>query len=184
MKNLTSSIAVFPNVHLSVAPSSSVSGNGLLKLGVKWDGLRYLPFEFKLANGSNIIIKGNFSIYTGFHICINSGATLTLGSGCINNNVTIDCFNCISIGDNVAISRGVTIRDSDNYSINENEFISAPIVIEDNVWIGLNAIIFKGVHVGRGSEIAAGAIVTRDVPENTLVGGVPTKVIKRDIVWK
>jgi acetyltransferase-like isoleucine patch superfamily enzyme len=177
-------IAVFPNVHVSAAPSARILGNGLLRLGNKWEGLRYLPSEFRLANNSNIIINGDFYINTGFHICVNNGATLTLGSGFINNHVTIDCFTCITIGNDVAISKGVTIRDSDNHSINENRSISAPIVIEDRVWIGLNSIILKGVHIGSDSVIAAGAVVINDIPKNTLVGGVPAKVIKKDITWK
>jgi acetyltransferase-like isoleucine patch superfamily enzyme len=177
-------ITVFPNVHVSVAPSSSISGKGALNLGVKWDGLRYLPSEFKLADDSQIVINGNISIYTGFHLSVNHGAALTLGDGYINNKVTIDCNNFISIGNGVAISKGVTIRDSDDQSINGNEDISAPIVIEDRVWIGLNSTILKGVRIGSGSVVAAGAVVTKDVPKNTLVGGVPAKVIKEDVIWQ
>ncbi|MDL1911672.1 acyltransferase [Chloroflexi bacterium CFX6] len=163
--------------------SSSVTGNGFLRLGRKWNGLRYLPSEIKLSNGAQLIVNGEFSLYTGFHVTINENATLVLGTGYINNHVTIDCFNRIFFGNNVAISKGVTFRDSDNHSIDRKTPISAPIVVEDNVWIGLNATILKGVHIGHGSVIAAGAVVTRDVPENSLVGGVPAKVIKKDITW-
>ncbi len=56
---------------------------------------------------------------------------------------------------------------------------SAPITIEDGVWIGARATILPGVTVGRGSVVAAGAVVTRDVPPNTLVGGVPAKVLRQ-----
>ncbi len=55
---------------------------------------------------------------------------------------------------------------------------SAPITIEDGVWIGARATILPGVTVGQGAVVAAGAVVTRDVPPNTLVGGVPAKVIR------
>ncbi|GAA1391368.1 sugar O-acetyltransferase [Kitasatospora putterlickiae] len=54
----------------------------------------------------------------------------------------------------------------------------APIVIEDNVWIGTAAVITQGVTIGAGSVVAAGAVVTRDVPSGTLVAGVPARVIK------
>lgn len=53
-----------------------------------------------------------------------------------------------------------------------------PIVIGDDVWIGARSIILKGVHIGKGAVIAAGAVVSRDVPEYAIVGGVPARVIK------
>jgi acetyltransferase-like isoleucine patch superfamily enzyme len=176
-------LAIFPNVHVSMATSSSVVGNGFLKLGCRWEGLRYLPSEIKLANNAQVVINSGFSIYTGLHVTVNENASLIFGSGYINNNVTIDCFEKISFGNNVAISKGVTFRDSDNHSINGNKIVSAPIIIDDNVWIGVNVTVLKGVRIGRGSVIAAGAVVTRSVPENTLVGGVPSRIIKKDITW-
>ena len=161
-------------------PGSSISGNGVLSLGARWAGLRYFPSELYLGQGAKLVIKGQFSLHTGFHLAVSYNATLTLGSGYINNNATIDCFESITIGNNVAISKGVTLRDSDNHAINGSEKISAPIHIGDHVWIGLNAIILKGVTIGNGAVVA---VVTQDVPENCLVGGVPAKVLKKDISW-
>lgn len=177
-------LTLYPDVSVSIAPSAMLSGAGQLELGCKWPGLRYLPSEFKLADNAKLAVHGHFYLLTGCHLAINDGATLTLGSGYINNNATIDCFSSITIGEGVAISSGVTLRDSDNHAVNGNPVISAPIVIEDHVWIGLNVTILKGVRIGRGAVIAAGAVVTRDVPANTLVGGVPAKVIKQDISWE
>ena len=177
-------ISLYPQMSVCVADSSIVRGEGRLELGCKWEGLRYFPSEFKMADKAEIAVDGHFYILTGCHVAINEGATLNLGSGYINNNATIDCFDSIIIGHGVAISSGVTLRDSDNHAINGNTRISAPIVIEDHVWIGLNATILKGVTIGKGAVVAAGAVVTADVPENTLVGGVPAKVIKQDIAWE
>ncbi|MCO6476121.1 MAG: hypothetical protein J5I94_05830 [Phaeodactylibacter sp.] len=56
---------------------------------------------------------------------------------------------------------------------------SAPIIIEDDVWLGARSIVLKGVTIGRGAVVAAGAVATRDVPPYTMVGGVPAKVIRR-----
>ena len=56
---------------------------------------------------------------------------------------------------------------------------SAPIVIEDRAWIGFNAIILKGVTIGEGSVVAAGAVVTKDVEPYTVVAGNPARVVKR-----
>ena len=179
----TKCVKIYPNVHISLSPSAFISGNGRLSLGTKWKGLRYLPSEINLEKNAKLIVNGGFRINTGFHISVTVGSTLTLGQGYINNNVTIDCFDSITIGNDVAISKGVTIRDSDNHSIDGNKRITAPIVIGDKVWIGLNAVVLKGVNIGAGAIVAAGAVVTKDIPENTLVGGVPAKIIKENVSW-
>lgn len=57
-------------------------------------------------------------------------------------------------------------------------------MIGDHVWIGARAVVLKGVTIGDGAVIAAGAVVTHDVPAHTLVGGVPAKIIKQNIVWE
>lgn len=177
-------ISIYPDVSVFTAPSATLAGEGRLELGCSWPGLRYFPSELKLADNARLNVQGHFYLLTGFHLAVNDGAALSLGSGYINNNATIDCFEAITIGHGVAISSGVTIRDSDNHSINGNAVVTAPIVIEDNVWIGLNATILKGVRIGKGAVVAAGAVVTRDVPENTLVGGVPARVLKENVVWE
>jgi acetyltransferase-like isoleucine patch superfamily enzyme len=178
------SISVYPEVSLFASPSGTLAGEGRLDLGCSWPGLRYFPSELKLGNNARLIVQGRFYLLTGFHLAVNDGATVSLGSGYINNNATIDCFEAITIGHGVAISSGVTIRDSDNHAINGNARVTAPIVIGDRVWIGLNATILKGVRIGNGAVIAAGAVVIADVPENTLVGGVPAKVLKENISWE
>lgn len=183
LRKRSRNVLVFPNVHVCFARSSKLAGAGCLDLGLRWQGFRYMASEFSLAPEATLNILGDFRIYTGFHIGVNEGATLTLGSGYINCNATIDCYKSITIGRNCCIAKGVTIRDSDNHAINGSVETSAPIVIEDNVWIGLNATILKGVRIGKGSVVAAGAVVVNDVPAGTLVGGVPSRIIKENICW-
>jgi acetyltransferase-like isoleucine patch superfamily enzyme len=62
--------------------------------------------------------------------------------------------------------------------IDEQGISTNPVVIGDDVWIGANAVILPGVTIGRHCVVAAGAVVTKDVPDNTVVGGVPAKVLK------
>ncbi len=160
----------------------TVCGPGNLYVGRRWPGRAFLPSELSLAHRATLQLLGTFSVYTGCSVAVNEGATLVLGSGYINQRATIECFDRIVIGQNVAIAKGVTIRDSDAHSINGGS-VSSPITIGDKVWIGVNAIILKGVAIGNGAVIAAGAIVTRDIPPHALAAGVPARVLKTDVSW-
>lgn len=182
-------IRIHPGVHTRFHHASELHGKGKLSIGSRWSNGRFRESEFILGEQSKLLLHGVTNVLTGLHIVVNQGAVLELGSGYINSHVTIDCFKKISIGQDVAIAKGVTLRDSNNHQIiNENNDIktihSDPINIGDHVWIGTNAIILPGVTVGNNAVIAAGAVITKNVPANTLVGGVPAKIIKQDINWR
>ncbi|KKT34370.1 MAG: Acetyltransferase [Candidatus Gottesmanbacteria bacterium GW2011_GWB1_44_11c] len=107
----------------------------------------------------------------------------------IGNNVFIN-QQCILVGeekitikDNVAIGFRCMILTSNNEVFldqitNKRAHYDEPITIEKNVWLGAGSIILSGVTVGEGSVVAAGAVVTRDVPPHTLVGEVPARIIR------
>ena len=87
----------------------------------------------------------------------------------------------ITIGDNVLIGPKANLV-SENHPINptqRNSLIGKPIVIKNNAWIGAAATILPGITVGENAIVAAGAIVTKDVPDNTIVAGNPAKPIKK-----
>lgn len=102
----------------------------------------------------------------------------------------------IYIGDYVIISNSVTIYDNNNHPTDPKKRVEmsmngyhsdfwnvkhskfAPIIIEDNVWVGERASILKGVRIGKGAIVAMGAVVTKDVPEYSIVAGNPAKVVK------
>ncbi len=96
----------------------------------------------------------------------------------INRGCTIDARAGINIGDNVSISHGVKLftgsHDAQSPHFNA---VFAPITIDDYAWLGIGCIVLKGVHIGKGAVVAAGAVVTKDVPEYTIVGGIPAKTI-------
>ena len=106
------------------------------------------------------------------------------------NNVSVHpmCYfqasGGIEIGNDVSIAHGVTLMTQNhsyedrNIPIKDQPVISKPIIIEDNVWIGAKATVLYGRRIGKNSVIAAGAVVTKDVPPNTVVAGVPARVIK------
>lgn len=138
----------------------------------------------RLDKNTKLKINGGFSIYYGGDIIVFEGGELELGSGFMNSNCKIRCKESIKIGNNVAISHDVTIMDSDFHNVDyEGYEMTKSIVIGDNVWIGSRSLILKGVNIGNGSIIAAGSVVTKDVPAKSIVAGVPAKVIRDNIEW-
>lgn len=137
---------------------------------------------FKLAENADFQCN-DMLVYDGTIIAVHSNAKLHIGSGYINCNCEVRCLNSITIGENVAIAKEVIIRDSDLHKIS-NSVMTAPIVIGNHVWIGTRAMIMKGVTIGDGAVVAAGAIVTKDVPPNCVVAGVPAKIVKENITWE
>ncbi|MDE7290185.1 MAG: sugar O-acetyltransferase, partial [Oscillospiraceae bacterium] len=114
--------------------------------------------------------------YTDCGKNIHVGKNVFINAGC--------CFQDqggITIGDDVLIGHQVVLAtlNHDLDPDNRQSMIPKPIVIGNNVWIGSHATILGGVTIGDNAVIAAGAVVTKDVPENTVAGGVPAKIIKK-----
>ena len=109
----------------------------------------------------------------------------------IGENSHINQFCCvwaspgskITLGKNLLMGPGTRIFSSDHGTegtgaVNEQEWSEKDIVIGDDVWIGANVSVLAGVNIGNSAVIAAGAVVTKDVPEYAVVGGVPAHVIR------
>lgn len=173
------------NAAVTLPKSAAVNIPGRFEFAERWTEGDPFPSLFHMARGSSLTVRGAFRIYSGSRVYVNSGAKLILGSGYINNSVNISCFERIEIGEDVAISENVSIRDSDNHLIYGSQQVrTQPVKIGNHVWIGMNVTVLKGVHIGEGSIIAAGAVVTRDVPPNCLAAGVPARVMKTGVKWE
>ena len=117
--------------------------------------------------------------------CINNA----VGDVVIGDHTRIGLHNTIigpvTIGNHVNLAQGITVTalnhnfDDTTKRIDEQGIATKPVVISDDVWIGANAVILPGVTIGRHAVVAAGAVVTKDVPDNTIVGGVPATIIKK-----
>ena len=133
-----------------------------------------------IINRGGVIRSGGIALWSGTRLEVAPGAELSIGKGTyLNRNTTVVCHDHVTIGRGCAISWDVVITDSDEHDWPGLPRADAPVVIEDNVWIGCRAIILKGVTIGTGAVVAAGAIVTRDVPPRALVAGQPARVVRR-----
>lgn len=150
------------------------------------------------GSASSIRIDGHCTI--GAEFIALHGGRITVGQNTyIGPSTSIQAKQDIRIGNNVIIANNVILVDNNNHPTDPAMRLqmsacadymhdplwswepadSAPIVIEDNVWIGRDSRILKGVTVGKGSIVALGAIVTKDVPPYSLVAGNPARVVKQ-----
>jgi acetyltransferase-like isoleucine patch superfamily enzyme len=123
------------------------------------------------------------------------GASLTLGDRTFVGKSTIAIASRVGIGNDVLMAWGCTIVDHDSHALRfsdrrddvSNWYLGIkdwsrveiePVIIQDRVWIGLNAIILKGVTIGEGAVVAAGSVVTKDVPPYVVVAGNPARVVR------
>lgn len=171
--------------YFDIDKSATLNVNNKLMFGctdIKHDKRKTL---LKMSKNAELLIQEKLQIFSGSVISIAENARLELGgNGFINHECHIDCFNSIRVGKGTIIAKGVYIRDSDNHALEYKSYIkSLPIDIGEHCWIGMRATILKGVHIGNGAVVAAGSMVTKDVPERCLVAGVPAKVIKENISW-
>jgi len=116
----------------------------------------------------------------------NPGASLIIGNNFGMTGGTICAAESITIGNNVAVGANTTIIDTDFHPLDPqvrkaapSRGCTSPIVIEDDVFIGMNCLILKGVCIGRGSVIGAGSVVTRSIPAGVIAAGNPARVIKK-----
>lgn len=166
------------------------------------NALRYKYYKRRLrACGGHIhidvgiVIKGMDNIQLGTHLRIGQnthmsaikGGFLRIGDYVgINRNAMINASyeGTIHIGDHCLISTNVVIRSSSHgydrtdVPIRSQGHIGGKIIIEDDVWIGANAVVLPNVEIGKGTIVAAGAVVTRSFPPYSIVAGVPAKVVR------
>lgn len=141
------------------------------------------------------LVIGAHCMMDGSHFALGEAARATIGDFCYFTNAVLLCELELRIGSYVVIGWNATIADSDFHPIAPAARIldaiacsphgggrprppieCRPVVIEDDVWIGPNATILKGVHIGRGAFIEPGALVTRDVPAGARVFGNPAQI--------
>ncbi len=166
------------NGNIVVAPAAKVSYRNL-----------------RLSENCRLVV-GEGSIFEGAIAFEREGAEVTIGKNSSINDSLIACACRIEIGDDVLVSWGCTIFDHDSHSSRWSErrndvrdmrqnnkkdwthVAIKPVKIGNKCWIGTHAIVLKGVEIGEGAVVAAGAVVTKDVLPWTIVGGNPANLIR------
>lgn len=119
------------------------------------------------------------------HVILGGSGHLHIGFGtCINEHTIIACTDSITIGKNVMFAPRCYVLDVDHAHDNKNipmskqGYNTSPVVIEDDVWLGTQVVVTRGVTIGKGAIIASNSVVTKDIPPHAIAGGVPAKVLK------
>lgn len=153
------------------ARKTTASINGAYRTDEELRALMSRLVGYKVDDGFRLFPP----VYTDFGKNIKIGKDVFVNSGC--------CFQDqggVTLGDGCLVGHNVVFAtlDHDKRPGRRGDMTAAPIVVGKDVWIGAHATILKGVTIGDGAIIAAGAVVTRDVPPNTIAAGVPARVVK------
>jgi acetyltransferase-like isoleucine patch superfamily enzyme len=153
--------------------------------------------RFRSRREPGLVLGDDVRVYCWSTFSVHADGVVTIGRGSILVGAMFMCQERINVGEEVVISYGVTIADSDFHprdpearrrdaeasapggSEADRPLVdSAPIEIDDRAWIGIGAIILKGVRIGRGARVGAGAVVSRDVAPGGRVEGNPARTVE------
>ena len=174
---------------LDGAQRISVRDGGALRIGLGPFGLssEHDTSVVRVRPGAELRCEGVVSLQRGVRVVVDGGR-LTIGHGTnVNGTGTkLLCAQEVTIGEHCTLSWDVQVLDHDFHTITADGVERpsvAPVRIGDRVWIGTRAVVLKGVTIGDGAVVAAGAVVTSDVPAGAVVAGVPARVVGRADAW-
>jgi acetyltransferase-like isoleucine patch superfamily enzyme len=175
-----------------VGTKARIMHSGKLSVGKNFIAEEYCEINCLSVNGINIGDKVTIGTYALIRPTGKYGGEIGLGLTVGNNSnigpfAYIGCSGMITIGNNVMISPRVSIyAENHNFSsvdmtMKEQGVTRENVIIEDDCWIAANSVVLAGVTIGKGSIIAAGSVVTKNIPPYSIAAGVPAKVIKSRI---
>lgn len=128
-------------------------------------------FKIAIKKGSKLILSKNFRSRNNVSFRIYNNGIIKIGDNCFfNDGCSINCQKKITIGNNVIFGQNVMLFDHDHdYNNDIRNFVRKDIKIGNNVWIGANCIILKGVTIGDNVVIAANSVITKSIQENNLI---------------
>ena len=175
---------------LEGAERITVRDGGALRIGLGAFGLssEHDASVVRVREGASLHCEGVVSLQRGVRVVVDGGR-LTIGHGTnVNGTGTkLLCAAGITIGAFCTFSWDVQVLDNDFHAITvdgEQKPSAAPVAIGDRVWVGTRAVVLKGVTIGDGAVVAAGAVVTKDVPAGAVVAGLPARVVGHADSWQ
>jgi UDP-3-O-[3-hydroxymyristoyl] glucosamine N-acyltransferase len=152
--------------------------------------------HFRSEHRPGLVLGDGVRVYAWTTFNIEPTGRLEVGAGSVLVGAVFMCAEHVRIGESVVVSYNVTIADSDFHPTDPDQRMldavanapfgdralrppisTRPVIIEDGAWIGIGAIILKGVHIGKNARVMAGAVVTRNVPPGAIVAGNPARLI-------
>jgi acetyltransferase-like isoleucine patch superfamily enzyme len=133
-----------------------------------------------IVDATDLEIGDDFKLWSGHRTTVVSGwGRVRIGDRCfLNSGAVLIAVEQIVVGDDVAMANEVLVVDSNSHGVEGREHVQAPIHIGDGTWLGNRAMVLPGVTIGKRVLVAAGAVVTRDVPDDVLVAGNPAQVVR------
>jgi len=185
MKTKIIGLVPLKQCRIQLSESAKLILRNKFTMGLKQVASSRLETRLLIEPNGQVEVNGDFQMFAGSYIRVVKNGHLVLDGGYINEGVEITCASKITIGKDCTIARDAVIRDYDGHTIELQDFnIAEEIMIGEHVWIGNRAMVLKGVTIGDGAIVAAGSVVTTDVPANCIVAGVPARIIKENINWK
>ena len=147
---------------------------------VKKVGRRAVVLGRPTVDATDLEIGDDFKVWQGHRTTLISGwGRIRIGDRVfVNSGSVVISVKSITIGDDVALANEVYVMDSNSHGVEGRAHVEAPVHIGDGTWVGARAIILPGVTIGKRVVVAAGAVVTRDVPDDVLVAGNPARVVR------
>ncbi|MBS1570219.1 MAG: acyltransferase [Bacteroidetes bacterium] len=187
-------IAVNHRSRIKLEHSKIIVHGGTFRVGIthgyfdgSGQGVPPSACQLSLVN-SDLHILGDVSLYPGCCIDVRDGKVTIGGNTLINGGTHILCKRSVSIGSDCHFAREVVVRDDDGHphgpAGSEPLNTPDPVVIGDGCWIGQRAMVLKGVTLGTGTIVAAGAVVTHDVAAHALVAGIPARLVRENEIWR
>ena len=172
---------------LKIGPGSKVTftANSFLFVGFRL--YTPTPTAIHLGRRATLAIDGTVEIARGVRLYVHDDARLEMHSGTrIGDHSTLTCWNHITFGGNGGLSWYCNVMDTPLHEFVVNGVkkpLTAPVAFGKNVLVGSYATVLAGVTVGDGAVVAAGSVVTKDVPARSLVGGNPARILSHDVEW-